>query len=93
MSSDEEKQKVRLRAKGRCEYCLAPEDVAGYTFHIEHIKPRKEGGRDQLSNYALACGLCNLRKGASLWRRIRQPAGRRGFLIPDVISGEDISGS
>ena len=34
---------VARRAKGRCEYCLAPEEVCAYTFHVEHIIPRSRG--------------------------------------------------
>ena len=35
-------------------------------FHIEHIRPKKHGGRDDLSNLALACISCNLHKGPNL---------------------------
>ena len=35
-------------------------------FHIEHIRPRKHGGCDDLSNLALACGHCNLHKSSNL---------------------------
>ena len=62
MATEQEKAIVRKRAQGRCEYCQAPEDVAGYAFHIEHIRPRHEGGKDETSNYALSCQHCNRSK-------------------------------
>ncbi|MGI8913546.1 MAG: HNH endonuclease [Chloroflexota bacterium] len=55
---------VERRARWRCEYCLAPQRVCGYRFHVEHILPRVLGGTDDLGNLALACGPCNLAKGA-----------------------------
>ena len=57
---------VERRAQGRCEYCRAPQQVAGYRFHVEHIVPRSRGGTDDLSNLALSCGTCNFAKGAAL---------------------------
>ena len=53
---------VRQRADFRCEYCHAPEEVLGYALHVEHIVPRSKGGKDALSNYALACMPCNRAK-------------------------------
>ena len=50
---------VRQRAAARCEYCKAPEVVAGYAFHLEHIRPRAKGGSNALTNYALSCASCN----------------------------------
>lgn len=57
-----QRQPVERRAKGRCEYCRAPQDVAGYTFHVEHIVPRSKGGADRPSNGALSCWSCNSAK-------------------------------
>ena len=51
------------RAQRRCEYCLARQDVAGYTFHLEHIIPSSRGGAAHAGNRALACSPCNLAKG------------------------------
>ena len=62
MPSERDTAAVRKRANGRCEYCHAPEEVAGYTFHIEHINPRSKGGPDELENYALSCVHCNISK-------------------------------
>lgn len=35
-------------------------------FHVDHVIPRKSGGETTLSNLALACVSCSLRKGAAL---------------------------
>ena len=53
---------VERRAKGRCEYCRAPQDIAAYTFHVEHIVPRVAGGADHPTNAALSCWSCNSAK-------------------------------
>jgi hypothetical protein len=53
---------VESRADGRCEYCKAPQNVCGYRFHLEHIIPTVQGGKDDASNRALACATCNLVK-------------------------------
>ena len=36
------------------------------SLHIEHIRPRKHGGSDDLGNLALACIDCNLHKGTNV---------------------------
>lgn len=50
---------VALRARGRCEYCRAPEDVFNFAFEVEHLIPESRGGTDDASNLALACNACN----------------------------------
>lgn len=61
------RQLVRTRAKARCEYCQLPEANSPLAkLQIEHVRPRKHGGSDDLSNLALACIDCNLRKGVNL---------------------------
>ncbi len=58
---------VRSRANRRCEYCRIHEDEdLVLPFHVEHIRPKKHGGGDDLSNLALACHHCNLHKGSNL---------------------------
>jgi hypothetical protein len=53
---------IRLRAQGRCQYCLMHESLQGATFHVEHVIPRSKGGESTLENLALACPGCNLHK-------------------------------
>jgi hypothetical protein len=45
-----------------CQYCgkSAPEVV----LHVDHIKPVKEGGTNDITNLVTACADCNLGKGA-----------------------------
>jgi hypothetical protein len=57
------RQRVEIRAGGRCEYCRAPQAACGYRFHLEHIVPTVQGGSDDIENRALACAACNLAKG------------------------------
>lgn len=64
---DETREFVRHRAGNRCEYCriqqrLYPE----FTFHIEHIVARQHHGSHDPDNLALACHLCNSKKGPNL---------------------------
>ncbi len=53
---------MEKRARGRCEYCLSPQRVCGYRYHLEHIIPSSQGGSDDPTNRALACAACNLAK-------------------------------
>jgi hypothetical protein len=57
---------VRRRAADRCEYCLLRQKYGDLTHHIEHIVAKQHGGTDEVSNLALACHRCNLRKGPNL---------------------------
>ena len=45
-----------------CQYCgkSAPDVV----LHVDHIKPVKEGGTNDITNLVTACADCNLGKGA-----------------------------
>jgi uncharacterized protein (TIGR02646 family) len=58
--------RVRQRAGGRCEYCRLHEDDSTLAMHVEHVTPRKHGGRTAFDNLALACGQCNLHRGTDL---------------------------
>jgi 5-methylcytosine-specific restriction endonuclease McrA len=61
------KIRVRQRTGDRCECCqLHQNDSPLAALHIEHIIPKKHGGRDGSDNLALACIDCNLRKGPNL---------------------------
>ena len=60
---------VARRARHRCEYCRAPETVFNLEFEVEHIRPITRGGSDELSNLALACRSCNLRKAVAQYAR------------------------
>ena len=58
---------VRSRAERRCEYCrLHENDVPLFSFHIEHIVPKKHGGTDDPKELAWSCHYCNLAKSSNL---------------------------
>jgi hypothetical protein len=57
---------VRVRAGGRCQYCLMHESLQGATFHLEHVIPLCKGGRSDLDNLVLACPGCNLHKAGGI---------------------------
>lgn len=56
---------VTLRARNRCEYCQLSQVSQEAVFHVDHVLPRVAGGLTELSNLALACVSCSLRKGHS----------------------------
>jgi 5-methylcytosine-specific restriction endonuclease McrA len=61
------RRSVRERAGHQCEYCqLHQNDSPLAALHIEHIRPRKHGGSDDVENLCLACIDCNLHKGPNL---------------------------
>lgn len=57
--SNEIKQKVRIKAKHRCGYCLLPQEILSIPLEIEHILPISSGGTDEKENLWLACRNCN----------------------------------
>jgi HNH endonuclease len=57
---------VRERAGDCCEYCLVPEAITWAPHTIDHIIAEKHGGTTTPENLALACTLCNSRKGTDL---------------------------
>ncbi len=61
---NELRREVVLRAENRCEYCRLSQAGQEATFHIDHVVPVVEGGPTELSNLALACVSCSLKKGA-----------------------------
>lgn len=59
-------QKVRERARGRCEYCHIPEEQDRPSFELEHMVARQHRGKTIAGNLALACFSCNRHKGTNL---------------------------
>jgi len=59
-------QLVRNLARGRCEYCLIPEEGSRLGHVIDHISARQHHGKTELPNLALACGHCNSAKGPNV---------------------------
>lgn len=60
------KNQVALRANFRCEYCLLPEKLSFFSFHIDHIKSVKHGGTSLSENLAYCCPDCNHFKGTDI---------------------------
>jgi hypothetical protein len=54
-----QKQFVRQRARGCCEYCLSQAKFSPDAFSIEHIIPLSKEGSSDPDNLALACQGCN----------------------------------
>jgi 5-methylcytosine-specific restriction endonuclease McrA len=54
---------VLKRAKFRCDLCGIP--ASERALEVDHIKPRKHGGTDDLENLQALCWKCNGGKGAS----------------------------
>jgi HNH endonuclease len=64
---DETRTFVRQRAGNCCEYCrIHQRYYPDFTFHVEHVIARQHRGPDDPDNLALACHLCNNKKGPNL---------------------------
>lgn len=57
---------VTRRAAGFCEYCLIHEDDTFFGCEVDHVVSEKHGGATAASNLALACMVCNRRKGSDI---------------------------
>jgi 5-methylcytosine-specific restriction endonuclease McrA len=64
--SKKQRIQVAQRAGYRCEYCLMPERLSWFTFHINHVVSIKHGGLTTEDNLAYCCGTCNGNKGTDL---------------------------
>lgn len=64
--TDDLRQRVRRRARYRCEYCQLPQSPSDARHQIEHIIADQHKGGDEPSNLALACIHCNLHKGPNI---------------------------
>lgn len=56
---DRLRQRVRERAKDKCEYCHAPQAGCSETLPVDHVRPRSEEGKTTFGNLALSCSSCN----------------------------------
>jgi len=63
---------VAQRAGFRCEYCRLPQQIAGFSFEIDHIISLKHSGITHADNLAYSCPICNGNKGSDL-----------GSILPD----------
>jgi len=77
-SSEEEREYLYSKQKGKCNYCGCK--LAIHHFHVDHKNPVGRGGSERLSNKQFLCGPCNSRKGdltdGEFRRRYRLPGSR-----------------
>lgn len=52
-----DRQAVYNKFGGRCAYC--GRDIAYKDMQVDHIKPKRSGGTDDMSNLFPACRICN----------------------------------
>lgn len=64
--SERLEERVRERAKGRCEYCQIPAYISEFTFPIDHIIAQQHRGETTFQNLALSCPHCNYHKGPNI---------------------------
>ena len=57
---------VEERARGRCEYCLLPAEVAFFAHEVDHVIAEKHQGVTEDTNLAYTCWRCNRHKGTDL---------------------------
>ncbi|WP_299948316.1 HNH endonuclease [uncultured Microbulbifer sp.] len=57
------RQPVIRRDKGLCQLCLL-KGLAVAGTHVDHIKPKSQGGTDDMDNLQLLCKPCHLTKTA-----------------------------
>ena len=93
-------RKLFKKQRGKCAYCkkkiILVDKFKSYTFdeslkwgELEHITPKSKGGKDELSNYCLACRGCNQRKGASIWTPLKDVVGGSQSQTPRGVQASD----
>ncbi len=71
----EERATIRQRFDYRCGYCGLHETWYGDELEVDHFRPLKHGGTDDLENLVYACTKCNRYK-ASYWTDENSPQHR-----------------
>ena len=54
------RKNIWIRDEGRCQYCL--KYVSSKDFTLDHVMPRKDGGKTTWSNVVTCCSNCNQKK-------------------------------
>lgn len=80
--SAELRRVVAARADQICEYCLIHEDDTVHGCEVGHVVSEKHGGPTVDENLAMACLLCNRRKGSDLGSIALQSGGLVRFYNP-----------
>src|SRR5690242_10008768 len=60
------RERVRIRARRRCEYCHVPEPFEKTPYCIDHVIAKKHHGATSFENLAFSCFWCNTFKGDNL---------------------------
>ncbi len=60
------RREVCERANSCCEYCLLHQSLCASTHQVDHVIAEKHGGPTTLTNLALSCFTCNLRKSSDI---------------------------
>ncbi|MBD0320977.1 MAG: HNH endonuclease [Gemmatimonadetes bacterium] len=60
------RRRVVERAESLCEYCLIGEAETFFGCEVDHIVSEKHGGATEEGNLALACLICNRKKGSDI---------------------------
>lgn len=55
--SPKDRQTVYSKYTGHCAYCGKEVDIK--EMQVDHLKPLRLGGEDEMSNYMPACRMCN----------------------------------
>ena len=60
------RRSVRLRSRGRCEYCGITEVDSDQELQVDHVIAEQHGGEHERDNLAFCCGDCNRAKGPNV---------------------------
>ncbi len=82
--TDEEKQPLYIRQKGKCNGCETKFPMRNLT--VDHIRSLARGGIDRLSNWQLLCGSCNSIKNEGTQSQLRKRLVEKGVLKEPVTS-------
>jgi len=74
---------------GKCLFCntalvIGADGAAISRATVEHIRPRSDGGTDDLLNLAVACARCNQQKGARWDTKPHDPRARE--IVEDLLA-------
>lgn len=64
--SPQQREQVRQRAGGLCEYCRKAEGYSAHSHQVDHIISQRHHGSDALENNAWACLRFNINKGTDI---------------------------
>lgn len=73
---------VHDKCGGRCAYC--GEEIEYGKMQVDHIHPKKKGGKDEMSNYNPSCRRCNFYKSVFTLNQFR---GRMATLHERIETG------